>query len=410
MSHKRKQQILILFACLAYSFAYTGRYSYNANITLITDFYGVSNSDAGLIGTVFFFAYGVGQLAHAFLCKYYPKRYIIPGVLALSASLNLAVFAGAPFAAFKYLWLANGICQSVLWPTLILTMSDSLEPCMMRHATFVMSLTPVIGTVIAYGGSALFNLFGQFRAAFLLGACLMLAIGLAWLIFYEKLTPPVGQPTKQTLNADEPAKQTKAAARAPIGVIAVCGVLIAVDNFVKDGLNTWTPAILKSRFGLGDSLSIILTVALPFCGMFGAMLALRMNRKIKDFRALSGCFLACLCLCIGGILLGMQWNSAAVTVLFLGVVSCFAHGINSIMTSIMPFALRDSVNAGLLAGLLNSAGYIGSTASAYGLGLLADNGGWNAVMNTLLLVAIGATVLAWGTVLVSFRHRRRKSM
>lgn len=405
MSYKRKQQLLILLACLTYSFAYTGRYSYNANITLITAFYGVSNSEAGLIGTVFFFAYGVGQLTHAFLCRYYPKRYIIPGVLAISAILNLAVFVGVPFAAFKYLWLVNGICQSVLWPTLILTMSDNLEPCMMRHATFVMSLTPVIGTVITYGGSALLNLFGQFRAAFLLGACLMLAIGLTWLILYEKLTPPVEQATKQTPAAGEPAKQTKTAARAPIGVIAVCGVLSAVDNFVKDGLNTWTPAILKSRFGLGDSLSIILTVALPFCGMFGAMLALRMNRKIKDFRALCGCFLVCLCLCIGGILLGMQGNSAAVTILFLGIVSCFAHGINSIMTSIMPFALRDSVNAGLLAGLLNSAGYIGSTASAYGLGLLSDNGGWNAVMNTLLFVAIGATVLAWGTVLAGLRRR-----
>ena len=34
----------------------------------------------------------------------------------------------------------------------------------------------------------------------------------------------------------------------------------------------------------------------------------------------------------------------------------------------MPLELRDRVNSGFLAGLMNSATYIGSTASAYGLG------------------------------------------
>ena len=409
---KRKQQILIVIACLVYSFAYTGRYSYNANIAPIMALYNVTRAEAGLTGTFFFFAYGAGQLIHAIFCRFYPRKYIIPGVLGVSAILNIAVFCGVPFGAIKYLWLLNGICQSVLWPTLVLVLSDTMDSVMMKQAVFAMSLTVVIGTVISYGGSAIFNLFDLFRGAFLLGAVLMVAIGIAWLIGYDVLTVENAGLAEAHAASSEATtagggSRKRAANGALIGLFAVCGLFMAVDNFVKDGLNTWTPVILKERFGVGDSLSIVLTVALPFCGVFGAMLALRMNRKIKDFRALSGSLLLLLSVCICGILLSMKLESMVLTVAFLGVVSCFAHGINSIMTSIMPFAMRDKVNPGFLAGLMNSAGYVGSTASAYGLGVIADRTDWNTVMYILLFASVGVTLLAWGTVLLGQLRKRR---
>ena len=409
---KRKQQILIVIACLVYSFAYTGRYSYNANIAPIMAFYNVTRAEAGLTGTFFFFAYGAGQLIHAIFCRFYPRKYIIPGVLGVSAILNIAVFCGVPFGAIKYLWLLNGICQSVLWPTLVLVLSDTMDSVMMKRAVFAMSLTVVIGTVISYGGSAIFNLFDLFRGAFLLGAVLMVAIGIAWLIGYDTLTlENAGLAEAHAASSEATTagggSRKRAANGALIGLFAVCGLFIAVDNFVKDGLNTWTPVILKERFGVGDSLSIVLTVALPFCGVFGAMLALRMNRKIKDFRALSGSLLLLLSVCICGILLSMKLESMVLTVAFLGVVSCFAHGINSIMTSIMPFAIRDKVNPGFLAGLMNSAGYVGSTASAYGFGVIADRTDWNTVMYILLFASVGVTLLAWGTVLLGHLRKLR---
>lgn len=409
---KRKQLILIVIACLVYSFAYTGRYSYNANIAPIMAFYNVTRAEAGLTGTFFFFAYGAGQLIHAIFCRFYPRKYIIPGVLGVSAILNIAVFCGVPFGAIKYLWLLNGICQSVLWPTLVLVLSDTMDSVMMKRAVFAMSLTVVIGTVISYGGSAIFNLFDLFRGAFLLGAVLMVAIGIAWLIGYDTLTlenaglAEAHAASSEATTAGGGSRKC-AANGALIGLFAVCGLFMAVDNFVKDGLNTWTPVILKERFGVGDSLSIVLTVALPFCGVFGAMLALRMNRKIRDFRALSGSLLLLLSVCICGILLSMKLESMVLTVAFLGVVSCFAHGINSIMTSIMPFAMRDKVNPGFLAGLMNSAGYVGSTASAYGLGVIADRTDWNTVMYILLFASVGVTLLAWGTVLLGQLRKRR---
>ena len=285
MTAKRKQQILIVVCCMVYGFAYAGRYGYNANIAPIMEFYGITRAEAGLVSTCFFFAYGTMQLVHGILCRFYPKKIVIPAALFLSAALNLTVFFQPPFAAIKYLWLVNGICQSVLWPSLVLTLGETLEPGMMKQAVFVISLATMFGTLISYGGSALFNLFAFFRGSFLLGAVLTVLIGLIWLFSYDRLTAERYVASAGEITTAE--KSRKALGGGLVGFLSVCVLFAAVCNFVKDGLSTWTPVILKEQFGLGDSASMILTLILPVFGLFGSMLALAVNRKIRDYRLMA---------------------------------------------------------------------------------------------------------------------------
>lgn len=388
MTSKRKQQILIAVCCMVYGFAYAGRYGYNANIAPIMEFYGITRAEAGLVSTCFFFAYGAMQLVHGILCRFYPKKIVIPAALFLSAALNLTVFFQPPFAAIKYLWLVNGICQSVLWPSLVLTLGETLEPGMMKQAVFVISLATMFGTLISYGGSALFNLFAFFRGSFLLGAVLTVLIGLIWLFSYDRLTAERYVASAGEITTAE--KSRKALGGGLVGFLSVCVLFAAVCNFVKDGLSTWTPVILKEQFGLGDSASIILTLILPVFGLFGSMLALAVNRKIRDYRLMAGVFYVGLSFCLGGLLLSFRGAGVVLTLALLGVISCLAYAVNNVVTSMMPLELRDRVNSGFLAGLMNSATYIGSTASAYGLGRIADGAGWNAV----ILVMLGASVLS----------------
>ena len=392
-NRRKKQWLLILLCCLAYSFAYAGRYSYNANIAPIMEFYGVTRADAGMVSTFFFFAYGVFQLLHAIFCKFYNKKVMVGAALLISAAVNLVLFFQPPFWAIKFLWLLNGICQSALWPLLVLTLSETLEKSMIKRAVFIMSLAVMFGTLIAYGGSALFNLFSFFRGSFLLGAALTAGIGLIWLLSYSTLTKEKFVSEEPEPKA-EPKKVPDRIGGAMVGLIATGVLFAAISNLVKDGLNTWTPVILKEQFGFGDSVSIVLTLILPVFGMFGAVLAMQANKRIKDFSALSGFFYLLLSGCLFGLTVSLRAEKAVPTLLLFGLISCLAHGINSTLTSIMPFSLREKINSGFLAGLMNASTYIGSTVSAYGLGKLADGNGWDLVMIVLLIAAISATLLA----------------
>ena len=57
----KKQKLLIVLCCLVYSFAYVGRYGYNANISSIIAWYGITRADAGAVSTFFFFSYGAAR-------------------------------------------------------------------------------------------------------------------------------------------------------------------------------------------------------------------------------------------------------------------------------------------------------------------------------------------------------------
>ena len=393
----KKQKMLILLCCLVYSFAYAGRYSYSANIGSIIDFYRVTRAEAGVVSTFFFLSYGVGQLLNAFLCKFYPKRYVISGALWISAGINLILFFLPSFGLIKYLWLLNGICQSVLWPSLTLTIGEWVDRSLTKQAVFAMSMSVVIGTFIAYGGSSLFNLIGNFRFSFLLGVVFPAAIGVMWILSYRALTGEASvAETSEQAPAEKQREKTdnRSAVHALTGLLVMCALFAVVDNFVKDGLNTWTPVILKEQFGFQDGISIVLTLVLPVFGVFGSVIAMQANKFLKDFRSLIGAFYLVLSVCLLGVIWALRADSVVATLILFGLISCLSHGINNVLVSIMPLTLRDRVNSGFLAGLMNSACYIESTASAYGLGKLADGRGWNFVICILLISTVVATVLA----------------
>ena len=175
-----------------------------------------------------------------------------------------------------------------------------------------------------------------------------------------------------------------------------------MDNFVKDGFNTWTPVILKEQFAFGDSISIVLTLVLPVFGIFGSVIALRTNKLIKDFRLLIGFLYLLMGVCIGGVMLSMRQNVVVLFLICQGLIACLAHGVNAVLTLIMPLALREKISSGSLAGLMNAFCYVGSTASAYGLGKIADGTGWNTVILILLFTTAGAALLAGAVAAVKF--------
>ena len=397
--HIKKQKYLILFCCLVYSFAYVGRYSYNANIGSIIVYYGITRADAGTVSTFFFFSYGVGQLLNALFCKFYPTRYVIAGSLFVSAIINLCLLFLPAFGLIKYLWLLNGICQSILWPTLLLTLGENLEQGMMKHAVLAMSFSVLLGTMLSYGSAALFNLIGIFRLSFILGTVVMVGIGLIWFFSYDSLVAeqPVVADQKKTVENSNVSKSS--ALSAVIGLLVVCGLFAVVNNLVKDGLNTWSPVILKEQFGFEDSISIVLTLVLPIFGVFGSLLAMRTNRVIKDFRNLMGFFYLLLSGSLCALIFTLRFNGVILTLVLFGIISCLTHGITSVLTCIMPLAMRDKMNTGFLAGLMNAACYIGSTVSAYGLGKIADGASWDFVIQILFVASSAAVLLSVGVIL-----------
>lgn len=392
---------LIFLGWLCYTSSYLGKVNYSANITQIIDFYSVSKSEAGLVPTFFFFAYGIGQIINGLLCKKYNIKWMIFSSLFISGGINLIIAISDNFTIIKWLWLINGFVLSVLWPTIIRLLSENLPKKDLSKSSVVMGTTVAIGTLVIYGLSSIFAIFSAFKLAFYVAAISDIIIAFIW---YFSFNTAISNAARQKNISDAPQalanessnKHTSGSyERKNILLIIVSLCIFAVGvNLIKDGLTTWVPSILKDEYGFPDYLSILLTIILPLIAIFGNMTALAIHKAIPDY--VTHCFVV---FSVSGVLiLGiigiLRIDQAILMLISLVIVYFLTSSLNSVVTSIFPMFMRGQVNSGLIAGILNGCCYAGSTISSYGLGVIAENFGWSGVFITLFAFC-AFTFIVW---------------
>lgn len=406
LSHKM-QMILIYICCAVYTIAYIGRYSYTANGVPIMKYYAVNKDEFALATTFFFFAYGAGQILNGILCRRYNMKFMIAGALLVSALINGAVFFGLPFKYIKYVWLINGICQSIFWASLLRILSCYLDEEHMKKAVIIMSTPVTLGTLLIYGMSALLALFDGFRYAFFIAFLSMVAMGIAWFVLFPRITKNARlENVSMRKTADEEQTQTESSSERQeikrknfvlsgiFYMLVLFCVYAVISNYVKDGLTTWIPQILNEQYDLSDSLSIILTLVLPIFGLAGAILAVYINKYVKNHSDLIGVFFALSSITVFAIILLFKTDLWYLVLFLFGLVSLFMNGANNIITNMFPLYVGKKYNSGLLAGLLNGACYVGSTLSQYLIAIIAIAGDWVAVINLFLYLCIGITAFS----------------
>jgi len=395
-----KKENKIIFICwLAYTAAYIGRLNFNASIVSIVSDLGVEKSTAGLVSSFFFFAYGAGQLINGILSKKYNPKIMIFLSLLFSAVFNILMPLSNDISIMKYIWLGNGIVQSVLWSTLIKTLSEQLSDKKLPKAILAMSTTVAIGTFVAYGISSISAQFGNWRLVFYVATAVLIASAIIWFVLYEKLP-------EATIKAEK-SKEEKVKMAKPVLIALFLAAFAGVANgFIKDGINTWVPSVLKEEFNFSESFSILLALLLPLVSTMGAAIAKKVHEKIPSHATMNMIFYIFSALLCSGILLSLKFKSVIAIMICFICVACGMAMINNVITSMFALDYRKLLNAGFAAGLLNTFCYIGSTITSYTLGSVAENNGWNAVFVIMLLVCVTAAAVCFAG-LISERKMKK---
>lgn len=87
-------------------------------------------------------------------------------------------------------------------------------------------------------------------------------------------------------------------------------------------------------------------------------------------------------------------SSIVMATVLIALCNGAVHGINALQTSYLPTVFKRQENISLLAGILNSATYVGSALSIYLFALISEQGGWNDALCSWLLIALVGLVFA----------------
>lgn len=437
---------LLILCWLIYTVAYLARAGISAGFGTLAAHFGTGESYLGMLGSLFFGTYAIGQLVNGYLGdRFPPVRFI-----AVSMAGSVAVYALALLTdsaqLLPVLWGLNGVFLSMLWGPMLRLLCMRFGSAHKESLAMLMGAAPVGGYCLAWlwlapqaprlGWQAVFGV-----PLVLTGA--LIALWIAW----SRAQPPAAeaggaqsgwQPDRQTATTcpgeafacANPLKADTALQPqpAPAPIVTACSLpaangstspdwsqkrhtlpetlryvrsqrlwpLVATSlclGLVKENLALLLPALFIGFLGLrveDGAWLLLLSPAANLSGLLGGSI-LKKPLVAHPARSLAYTFLAMGAMCA---VLAFAPGGRALAFAALFLLTALAYLGSCIQISYLPLSHVSENMVSTLVGLFDFANYLGAALSSALLGALMAGGGWREAAVIWLAVCLAAMGLA----------------
>jgi OPA family glycerol-3-phosphate transporter-like MFS transporter len=391
---KWQNKVLILCWC-GYAGAYLCRTNLSIALPGMMNSQGWSNTDAGLIGSVFFWAYAMGQLINGFIGDRLKSRYFIFTGLAASALINLCVGFSSSLPLTIALWCANGFFLSMLWGPIVKTVSVWFPKKKWASVAVILSISMIGGYFLAWGLIGRITAELSWRWAFWIPAAVVFAYSLVWLLKMRNHPAEVG------LQSPGPAgAEAGTAKNSPRGSFVrmiidsklwLVAVACIAQGSVKDGISLWAPTFLKDSQHLSQGMVSLFSLAIPAMSLFGIFGAGWLLKMLKSDEIKSSALLLSCTAVVSFLLFLFIHAGAIIAVLLMSVTVALMYGANTILLTMIPLNFEKYDRTSATAGFLDFSSYLGASAAGVLTGLVIDRFGWKyVVLSWTILAVLGA--------------------
>ncbi len=368
--------------CATYGLLYLGRVNISVVLPIIAVELNVGRAEIGILGTVFFWIYGIGNFVNGQLgSQVSPFRLIGLGLLA-TALMNLAFGFQTSLLVMLLLWGINGFAQSAGWPPMVRILVERLDPSQVKRISTIIPFSYVIGTVVTWTLIGAVATGEGWRAAFWLPAVVLLLTAALW--------------WKGGIDAPK-AKSSGIRSSAIIAEargVAFALLVSALAGFVRNGSLIWLPTYILDSDLVGDNLVGAVAAVTQLVAIPGLMLAHR--RVVFTNQVLTTAVLMLGAAGLAFLLLTLTAELLSLVVLCLAML--LLGGAFGLVTSSLPIVLAGPGRASSIAGTLNMMATFGGGMAGFSMGGLVESSGWGAVFGLWGALLLMASLLVW-------RHR-----
>ncbi len=390
-SGEKSITLLTVLCVLTYFVSYLTRINYGAVLLEIVRTEGYTKTAVSMAVTGAFVTYGAGQLISGFLGDHVKPQLLIFIGLLTTAAMNAAVPLVVRPDIVLVLWSINGFAQALMWPPLVRIMSAYMSSEQYKRSCVKVSWGASAATIVIYLLAPVCIRFLGWKSLFFLCAAIAGVYAFLWKSGMKKVQKHLVPIEEQTGEIHmEESLHVSSRLVVTVGLIMLG---IVMQGALRDGITTWMPTYISETFHLGSQASILTGVALPVFSIVCIQLASVVNRKLirNEMLCAAALFLPG---CIGAVVLAFCPDSDAVlSVLLSTVITGSMHGVNLILTSMIPPYFKKYGNVAFISGLLNSCTYLGSALSSYGIAYAAQVKGWRFVTILWAVAATAGTLL-----------------
>ena len=378
----KKYSLLIFIACFAaYTSSYIGRINYSAALPAIIGDGLFTKSQAGIIGSSFFFVYGAFQIINGFLGdKISPFKMIIAGTF-LSSCANLTMAFCETNTAMAIIWGFNGFALSLLWSAILKILANIINDDMRQKACLNISATLPIGTVIAYLLGSLSIKFLDWKYVFYIPSAILFLVSLFFLISYLTIKPHITQREIQNAPSLKESRTTNKVKLLPLLLVAGIFIILpadAIHGAIKEGITTWVPTMITEVYSTDASFSVFLSIILPIFNLSGVYIITPIyNKLFKKNELKTATAILLFALAPLTMLIFIKDLPIVLSVALLAIITTAMHAYNYMIITLVPMRFASVSRTATVTGIMNATAYVGCAIASYGFGVISDKIGWN---------------------------------
>lgn len=401
LTFKGWQRKTFLLCWIVYAFVYLGRVNISVAIPEIQATLGFTKAQVGMIGSVFFWIYGVGHLINGYIGDKVSSRKYIFISLILSGLINIFFGFSASLITMIILWGLNGYVQSMVWGPMIKTLSFWFENNQRGKIATAISTSMVGGYFLAWGLVGVVIGKSNWNWAFWLPGICILIYAVIWFLFLKDKPEDVGfKSPNEEITSSKNIQNNEDKTNNSIGLLQLLNkyklwfivVVCIAKGIIKEGISLWGPTFLMETQGLNLKATISLILLIPLMNFFGMIFTGWLSKKYNDKDYLTIITLFLISIITNLCLIKMGHLSAVLGLLFIGISSATMYGSNTILMGAIPMKYAKYNKTSSIAGFLDFISYMAAGFSVSLTGLIVDKFGWNGVLILWISTAVLAVV------------------
>ena len=391
---------------VVYTTAYIGRANYAASIVTIIKQGIFTNTQAGLIGTIYFFCYGGWQLVNGMITdKVSPFKIILIGLTG-SAVANIFMGLNSNYVVMAVIWGLNGILQAMIWAPVLYIISNIIHSDLRYKACLYIASTFPVGTLIAYFLAMICSNL-KWNYVFFMSASIMFIVVFLFFLTYKKVNKLL---TYREVSSNEKTKEPsnkiniKLSKLLVISGVSLVIVAVMLHGMLKEGIMTWVPTMISETYQTTPAFSIFITMILPIINLGGAFISTFIFEKLtKRNEVLSSLFIMGFAVLPLSVILFIGEIPLAVSIVMLSLTTVSMSAFNHIYMTLAPLRFKNYNRTATITGIFNSVTYLGCATANFGFGWLSNIFGWR----NSVFFWIGIAVIAVFFCMISLKNWKK---
>lgn len=391
---------LLIFACVfMYMAEIAAKGVFGAEIATIIVELNTDKVNASLANTYYFVTYGLVQILLCFFVSKLNMKKYLSFTLPVAAVLTILMGFATNITHMWILFAINGVFQAGLWSGINLILTRYLPRRLLSIANKIVNVSFAVGSIAAYGVSAVCVGAGNWRLAFYILGSIFLTAVIIFAVVVSRANNYTNIPDdanfnegKKKVSVDEPfiilGTKKKVAYFYVISVLLsfiICALYYCLGN--------WLTSFLIDVYGVPQDISIYISIISPITVLFGPILTLNMCEKNPNV-ILQTIKCTLIMLPVPLLLVFFYDVNIVFALILLVIFIILAKGINSISLSVVTFNMRTQINAGTYSAMSNASASIAAGITPTIIGGIIDGSGWRAAfiavfaLVALLLIAL----------------------